>query len=425
MSSDRATAPEEDWVSRHRWAGDLVLAAVLAAVLLPASVGVVRDSALGPGWAAGLYVALAAMHVAVGLRSRAPLVVFAVCAGAELLLALGPRLHDAGTVATYPAVLVPSSAAYLVAAYSLSADSRGRWPLLSLLVGVTGSLLVAVRAWVSRSEPAEMVGGVPDLLFLTGLMVASVLAAWALGRFRRLRTDQMMALVERAHRAEVDRDRRRREAAADERARIARELHDVIAHSVSVMVRQAEGGRYVAAKDPRAAAVALATIADTGREALNDIRTMLGVLDADPGPAALGPQPMLDSLPELVERVRASGQPVGLRIEGEPQPLDRSGHLAAYRLVQEALTNVVKHAGPDVSAEVVLTWSDRALRLEVTDHGSPSRATEGMAPGGRGLVGMRERLHLVGGTLSAGPAESGGFAVVGEIPTVASVQEVG
>jgi signal transduction histidine kinase len=235
----------------------------------------------------------------------------------------------------------------------------------------------------------------------------------------------MLALVERARRAEVDRDRRLREAAADERARIARELHDVIAHSVSVMVRQAEGGRFVAGKDPEAAAAALGTIADTGRGALNDIRTMLGVLDPDPGPAALGPQPSLDSLPELVERVRASGQPVGLRVEGRPQPLDRAGHLAAYRLVQEALTNVVKHAGPHVRADVVLTWTEEVLRLEVTDHGSPTRATDGMVPGGRGLVGMRERLHLVGGTLRAGPADSGGFAVVGEIPTAASNQEVG
>jgi signal transduction histidine kinase len=333
------------------------------------------------------------------------------------LLALAPRLHDPGTTATYPAVLVPSSATYLVAAYSLSAVGRGPWPLLSLLVGVTGSLLVAVRAWASGSAPAEMVGGVGDLLLLTGLMLASVLAAWALGRFRRLRADQMVALVERARRAEVDRDRRQREVAADERARIARELHDVIAHSVTVMVRQAEGGRFVAAKDPQAAASALSAIADTGREALSDIRTMLGVLDPDPGRASFGPQPTLENLPELIERVRASGQPVRIRVEGEPQPLERSGHLAAYRLVQEALTNVAKHAGPHVQADVVLTWSDRVLRLEVTDQGAPSPATEGMSAGGRGLAGMRERLQLVGGTLNAGPAESGGFAVVGEIPT--------
>jgi len=409
-----------DWTRHHRWAGDVLLAVVLAALLSPASVGVVRDSGLGAAWTWTSYLAVVALHVSVALRSRAPVVVFAVCAAAELVLALAPRLHDPGTPASYPAVLVPSSAAYLVAAYTLSAAGRGSWPLLSLLVGVTGSLLVATRAWAAG--PAEVDGGVGELLSLTGLMLASVLAAWALGRFRRLRADQMVALVERARSAELDRDRRRREAAAEERARIARELHDVIAHSVSVMVRQAEGGRYVAAKDPQAAAGALAAIADTGREALGDIRSMLGVLDAEVGPAALGPQPTLEALPELVERVRASGQPVELRVEGDPRPLDRAGHLAAYRLVQEALTNVVKHAGPDVRTEVLLTWTDRDLRLEVTDHGAPFQATEGMAPGGRGLVGMRERLQLVGGTLRAGPAESGGFSVVGEIPTASSVR---
>jgi signal transduction histidine kinase len=189
------------------------------------------------------------------------------------------------------------------------------------------------------------------------------------------------------------------------------------------MVRQAEGGRFVAAKDPQAAVDALTTIADTGREALRDIRTMLGVLDAETGPAELGPQPTLDDLPELVERVRASGQPVGLRVEGVPGALDRAGQLAAYRLVQEALTNVVKHAGQGVQAQVVLTWTERFLRLEVTDDGAPLRATEGMAPGGRGLAGMRERLQLVGGTMTAGPAESGGFSVVGEIPTSGSLTE--
>jgi signal transduction histidine kinase len=406
----------QDWVREHRWVGDVALAVVLALAFMPASVGLVGESDLGTAWAVALYVALAAMHVALCFRSRAPVVVFGVAATAELLLALAPYLREAGTAATYPAVLVPSSLAYLVAAYSVSAIARAPWPLLSLAVGVVGSLLVAVRAWLSESAPA-LAGSTSDLLFLTGLLLAAVVAAWALGRYRRLRAEQMAALVERARRAEADRERSQLAAAAEERARIARELHDVIAHSVSVMVRQAEGGRFVAAKNPEAAATALATIADTGREALTDIRTMLGVLDGGSGPAARGPQPTVDTIPELVERLRASGQPVELRVAGEPRPLDRAAHLAAYRLVQEALTNVVKHAGPDVPAEVTLTWDAGALRLEVTDQGAPFRATGGMAPGGRGLVGMRERVQLVGGTVRIGPAESGGFAVVGEIPT--------
>jgi signal transduction histidine kinase len=410
----------QGWLRRHPWVGELAFAVALAAAVLPVSVGMIRDGGVGPGWTVSLCAALGAMHAGLCFRVRAPVIAFAVAAAAELLLATAPYLTDPDTAATYPAVLLPSSTAYLVAAYSLSVAGRGAWPVLSLLVGVAGSLIVTVRVWLSGSAPALTAGDSSDLLFLTGLLLAMVVAAWALGRFRRLRTEQMVALLERARRAESDRDRSQREAAADERGRIARELHDVIAHSVSVMVRQAEGGRFVAAKDPEAAAATLATIADTGREALNDIRTMLGVLDAESGPAERGPQPTVESVPELVERLRASGQPVRLRVEGEPQPLDRSAHLAAYRLVQEALTNVVKHAGPDVETEVVLAWDADRLQVRVTDQGAPFRATDGMAPGGRGLVGMRERVQLVGGTLSVGPARSGGFAVHGEIPTAAA-----
>lgn len=243
-----------------------------------------------------------------------------------------------------------------------------------------------------------------------------VVAAWALGRFRRLRADQIAALAERVRAAEADREQRDREAAALERSRIARELHDVIAHSVSVMVRQAEAGRYVSAKDPAAAATALATIADTGREALTDMRILLGVLRADTGPAATAPQPTLDDLPDLIRRVRDSGQAVRLRVDGTPRPLNRASQLAAYRLVQEALTNVVKHAGPDAETEVVLSWAPRRLRLQVSNTGSSTLPAADGSPGGGGLRGMAERVQLAGGRLHAGPGPTGGFQVEAEIP---------
>lgn len=173
-------------------------------------------------------------------------------------------------------------------------------------------------------------------------------------------------------------------------------------------------------KDPAAAAAALSTIAETGREALTDMRSLLGVLDAGTSTEAAEPQPTLDDLPDLVQRVRASGQRVRLSVDGDPQPLDRTAHLAAYRLVQEALTNVVKHAGPGVEAEVALSWGREALRLRVSDRGASPRATDGSVPGGRGLVGMQERLQLIGGRLHVGPADAGGFQVEGEIPTAAA-----
>ncbi len=411
----------DGWARRRPWLSDLLLAAVLAGVLLPASATLIEGGDAGAGWTVVLWGLLGLMHAAVPFRRAAAVAAFLLLAAAQLGLAFAPLLRNPDAVGTsFPATLLPSGLTYLVGAYSVSAYGRRPWPLLSLAAGVTGALLVTARV-AAAPGPAGLraADDVGELLFLGGGLLATVVAAWALGRFRRLRADQLTALAERARRAEADREQRDQRAAADERARIARELHDVIAHSVSVMVRQAEGGRYVSAKDPAAAAAALATIAQTGREALTDMRALLGVLDPGRHPAVTDPQPTLDDLPELVQRLRAAGQPVRLRVHGDPQPLDRAAHLAAYRLVQEALTNVVKHAGRGVEAEVELDWTPRTLRLQVTDQGAPPRATAGSTADGRGLAGMRERLHLVGGRLSVGPADPGGFAVVGEIPTAA------
>ena len=422
MRGDRDATVErvDGWVRRRPWLGDLLLAGVLAGLVAPGSIGVVRDAALDRTQTVVLCALVGVLHLGPVCRRTAPVPAFLVLAGAELGLALVPFLPGAdGT--TYPAVLLPSSLAYLVGAYAVSAHARGPWPSASLAVGLVGALLVSVRvAAVPGSTTTLGAGGLAELLLLSSSFLTAVVAAWALGRFRRLRADQVTALAERARRAEADREQRDSQAAADERARIARELHDVVAHSVTVMVRQAEGGRYVAGRDPVAAATVLATIAETGRTALTDMRSLLGVLDPGSSPGTTDPQPTVDDLPRLVARVRASGQPVSLRVDGDPRPLDRAAHLAAYRLVQEALTNVVKHAGPDVEADVVLTWSRQALHLQVIDRGTPPRATDGVTPGGRGLPGMRERLQLVGGRLTAGPADSGGFAVSGVIPTAAA-----
>jgi signal transduction histidine kinase len=411
---DQVTA----WVRARQWLGDLAAAVVLAGLLAPLSVRLLLAGDLGSAWTVVVGGALVVLHAGVALRRVAPLLVFGALAAAELVLTAAPLLHEPGAGASYTAVLLPSSLVYLVAAYSVSAHTRRPWPLVSLLVGVCGALLVTARV-TTGPDSATQLNTFGDVLFFLGALVSMAAAAWALGRFRRLHAEQLAALAERAERAEADREQRDRQAAADERARIARELHDVVAHSVSVMVRQAEGGRYVAGKDPAAAAAALANIAETGREALTDMRALLGVLDAGTAPHTTEPQPSVDDLAELVERVRASGQPVRLRVEGEPQPLERAAHLAAYRLVQEALTNVVKHAGPDVEAVVRLSWSREALRVRVTDRGLPSWATVSAVPG-RGLLGMQERLQLAGGHLRAGLAESGGFEVQGEIPTAAA-----
>ena len=424
MPADRPDALDRVAVRTRdrRWLSDLLFATVLAGALLPVSATLIEAGDVGPMWTAVLCSVLVVMHAAVLFRRAFPVPTFLVLALAEVLLTMGPPLRNADELgAGYPAILLPSSVTYLVGAYTVSARGPRPWPLLSLLAGVAGALLVTVRS-AQSPDAADMLAadGIGELLFLGGALLATVVASWALGRYRRMRDDELAALTERARRAETDREQRAQQAAADERARIARELHDVVAHSLSVMVRQADGGRYVSATDPAAAGAALQRIAATGREALADMRTLLGVLDASPAPET-GPQPTVDDLEDLVERLRAAGQPVRVRIVGDPQPMNRAAHLAAYRLVQEALTNVVKHAGPEVEAEVDLVWRPGSLRLTVTDRGTPPRATAGSPPGGRGLAGMRERLHLVGGRLSVGPAESAGFAVVAEIPTASAM----
>ncbi len=211
---------------------------------------------------------------------------------------------------------------------------------------------------------------------LLGFLLAVVVASWSLGVFRTVRSVYLGALEERARLAEAEREERARRAARDERARIAREMHDVVAHSLSVIVSQAQGGAYVAGAQPERAAKALETIAETGREALADMRGLLGVLRADPDaaePAPADPQPGLADVPELVARVRAAGLLVALTEAGTPRRLGAAAGLAAYRLVQESLTNTLKHAGAAARAEVRLCWTEEELVVEVIDDGRGGR----------------------------------------------------
>ncbi|MBN2176563.1 MAG: sensor histidine kinase [Demequinaceae bacterium] len=225
------------------------------------------------------------------------------------------------------------------------------------------------------------------------------------------------------HRERASRDHEASEVAAtralaisDERARIAREMHDVVAHTLSVVVAQADGGRFVAKKDPKAAARALETIAEVSRDALTEMRGLLGILRESDGETSLGPQPTLDDIPELVASVREGGLDVSYVTTGTPRPLPIGAGLAAYRIVQEALTNVLKHAGPKVTVYVQLKWTASSLSLVVSDDGRGAAARAGSTPGGTGIEGMRERATVFGGTLSAGPKRGGGYVVKAELP---------
>jgi signal transduction histidine kinase len=234
--------------------------------------------------------------------------------------------------------------------------------------------------------------------------------AWVLGALQRTRRAYMAELEARAERLEQEREDRARLAVAEERSRIARELHDVVAHSVSLMVVQTLAARSTLRRDPAAADEALEQVETVGRDSLKEMRRLLGVLRRDEQ-ASMSPQPGLGDLDELVGQLGDLGLLVARKTHGEPKPLSPLVDLAAYRIAQEALTNVLRHAQAS-RAEISTEWSDGTLTLRVVDDGSGKAPPEA----GFGIVGMRERAQLVGGKLTAGPSRGGGFEVVAQLP---------
>jgi signal transduction histidine kinase len=239
--------------------------------------------------------------------------------------------------------------------------------------------------------------------------------AWLVGWYMRHRRGQFSGLQARAARAEREREAQARAAVTSERSRIARELHDIVAHSVSVMVIQAQAGQRLIS-DTAQARAAFRAIEGSGREALVELRRLLAILRTADDQLAVGPQPGLASLDSLIDQVREAGLPVTVRIEGQQVPLPPGVDLSAYRIIQEALTNTIKHAGP-ATAEVVLRYGTSAVELEITDTGTAT------APGGgtgHGLIGMRERITLLDGELVTGPCDGGGYQVRARLPLTAA-----
>ncbi|WP_308258406.1 sensor histidine kinase [Saccharothrix obliqua] len=294
--------------------------------------------------------------------------------------------------------------AIVIAVYTASAYSQYRVPAL---LGVTTAVLsvTTFRSWPLPVVPYEFI---PLLVLIPIAFAANGLRTW------KLRTDERTAQVSAMEREQAEALRR---AVEHERARIARELHDVVTHNVSVMVIQAGAARKVMEVDADQAREALLAVESGGRAAMAELRHVMGLLTADGADAdSLAPQPGLDQLAALVARVRDAGAPVELSIVGEPRDLPSGVELTAYRVVQEALTNTVKHA-VGASAAVVVSYGDDELTVEVTDTGG--RPGEGRG-GGRGLIGLRERLGVYGGTLRTGPRVGGGFRVTAQIPLEAS-----
>ncbi|WP_217913194.1 sensor histidine kinase [Miltoncostaea marina] len=295
--------------------------------------------------------------------------------------------------------LVAGYLGFLAASYVAGTAREWRLAVAGLALSVGGAAAVTT------------ILGEPVGIISTTLVAGAV---WTAAFLITRRTAQTRELRERAAMLEREREIEARAAVAEERARIAREMHDVVAHSLSVMVVQAEAAEAMLDVDPERARRPLGAVQETGREALAELRAMLGVLRemADEAPE-LAPQPGLSGVGELVAHVREAGLPVTLRVEGSPRPLSPGADLSAYRIVQEGLTNALKHAGP-ATAEVLLRYGDRDVELVVSDDGRGPAAANGSP--GHGLIGMRERVVCYGGELDAGPREGGGFRLAARLP---------
>lgn len=297
---------------------------------------------------------------------------------------------------------------YAVSAYGPAWASR-----TVLVLGLVGGVLLTTRTFSGTAETGVL--GLTIGSLYTVLIWMLVLFSWTLGDLTRVRRLQLQALEDRARRLEIEHRQERLLAAADERSHIAREMHDIVAHSLSVIITQADGARYAAAVEPAAATKALATIAATGRTSLSEMRRLLGVLRND-DPATTRPLPGLGDLDELFLGLRAAGLPLRFNQHGQARrPLPAGAELTAYRFFQEGLTNVLKHAGPGAQADATLAWTARGLQLDIHDNGRGAAADAPESPG-NGLRGMAERVALYDGTLAAGPAPGGGFRVSAFIP---------
>jgi signal transduction histidine kinase len=350
------------------------------------------DGIPGPRLANGLLVL--GMCLPLLWRRRRPVVAFSVMFAAGLVLSVvGRGLSDQPPTQTWLVALIGF--------YSVAAHAA---PRRAAMAGVlVGAVVVAGDVVDLLSGGAAFDEVVPGWFLLA--------AAWGLGYALRGRQQQATTLADRADRLEREREAQARAAVAAERARMARELHDVVAHSLSVMVVQAQAAERVLDGEQASAREALAAIDSTGRQALVEMRRLVGIL-RDDRELALAPQPGLGQLDALLEHVRDAGLPVALTVEGDPRPLAPGVDLSAYRIVQEALTNALKHAGP-ARAWVAVRYRAADVELEVTDDG---RGPVDRDDGGHGLVGMRERVALYGGALDSGARNGHGFRVRARLP---------
>jgi signal transduction histidine kinase len=374
----------------HPLAVDALLAATLAFLVL-------WDTRAGGSLGGPRAVQIAAiLAIALSLlaRRQLPLVAVAIITAAAITQSLVSPEFRRNSFTEFVAVLI---AAYSLAVY---AGPRGR---------VGGALLLAVLVTtIALHDPHSNLPG--DLIEELALLAAAL----AIGAVARRRHEQTKTAERRTELIRREQEDLTRQAIAEERSRISRELHDLVAHGVGVMVVQAGAGRLALDQDAAHAKEAFLAIEDTGRHALADMRRLVGLLREGNGRGAASPQPGLADLEPLLARVRASGLEVKLDVRGEPRAIAAGLDLAAYRIVQEGLTNVLKHAHA-TRVEVTIDYRDTVLELVVTDNGCTPTPTPAQV-GGHGLIGLRERVLLYGGELHAGARNEGGFELRARMP---------
>jgi signal transduction histidine kinase len=329
---------------------------------------------------------------------RYPLAVLVVVFAAGLVQVTAAALSGVGRVT----LVGPYDVGIILAIY-FAVSYGERWTRIFAVAGGIAGAAAGATVWLGPKMST------PNVTLGLCVLFAPVLLAWAIGTTARTRRSYLAGLVERAERLEREREALALVAVAQERERIARELHDIVAHGVSLMVVQSDGAEAAIQQENLAEArKAVAAIGRTGRDALTELRLLLGMLRSDH--ELEGPQPGTDQLEDLIASVPAE---VRLSIEGPSRELPQGLALAVFRIVQEALTNTIKHAGPDASADVRLSYRNSALEVEVTDDGHGMTSPDGT---GHGLIGMRERVAMFGGTLIAGPQQDGGFRVRALLP---------
>lgn len=394
------------WAEENGQRLDATLITITALAVVPWSAGVGSGFKwfFGPD-DSGMWSAVFALFLLVPLafRRSAPVIsAAAVFAVALTHMIIGPSL------------IFPADLAVLVALYSITVYGprwAGRFALFSSFAGA---------AFFGHVVDGDSELNLKPILISTFTLGLLFLTVWALGLMRRARLDSVRVLRERNIALELDKEKQAQIGAAAERSRIAREMHDIVAHSLSVIIAQADGGRYAAKVNPEMAEKTLTTISETGRAALADMRRLLGVLREDPNgdpdddSVLRSPQPAAGDIQSLVDSMRTSGVRVSLVRMGTPRQLPPGAGLTLYRICQESLTNILKHAGPDPTVTVVQSWGRESVRLEIEDDGRGAASTSDGA--GMGLLGMRERAALFGGTVKSGPRQGGGFRVELDLP---------